>query len=44
MNIIKKMKIILKANALNYLPDEYDRKIKNQRNWLKINKVVEHDI
>lgn len=27
-----KFKITIKANALNYSPDEYDRKIKNQRN------------
>jgi hypothetical protein len=30
------------ANALNYPPEEYDRKIKTQRNRRGLTQVVEH--
>ncbi len=32
----------LKANALNTPPEEYDRKIKTQRNWRGLAQAVEH--
>lgn len=44
MNRKNKIKITIKANALNYSPDEYDRKIKNQRNWQRSKEAVEHGI
>lgn len=30
------------ANALNTLPEYYDRKVKTQRNWRKVDQAVEH--